>query len=468
MKTWKMALTTLLLGGALLPAAATTHAASDSDLQGYELLRNQMDKIGAKITWDSDDQSALVKLKNGLAGTFTAGDKAYRLAGKAGELTTEVQIVGGRMCIPSKLLQDILAENAKFTDPADAIIPYSVTAKGETAAVEDGEDAADDPAIWLDPKNAANSKIIATNKGGGVLVYDLSGKELQNYKVGKMNNIDVRYDFQLGGQKIDIVGATNRSTNTVDLFALDGETGQLRDIAAEPIKAKMEEVYGFSLYHSLKTDKFYALVLGKEGEFEQYELKDNGKGKIAGKLVREFKLATQSEGMVADDEYGVMYIAEEDYAIYKYDADPEGGTEPLSTVDVADGRRLQDDIEGLTIYYGADGHGYLIASSQGSDSYAVYDREGSNPYITSFTIADGTFTDGTSVTDGIDVLGFGLGELYPYGVFIAQDDSNMDGGKELNQNFKMVDWTQIASGAKTPLLMDNKVDPRLLQNRRTK
>lgn len=468
MHAWKTTLAALLVAGALLPAASSARAATASTVQGYEPLRIQMEQIGATITWDSDDKSALVKLKNGLAGTFTTGEKAYRLAGKAGETTDEVKIVGGKMYIPTKLLQAILAENAKFADPADIIVPYSVTAKAETSAVEDGEDAADDPAIWLDPNDAAQSKIIATNKGGGVLVYDLNGKELQNYKVGKMNNIDVRYGFQLGGNKVDIVGATNRSANTVDIFKIDGATGELTDIVAEPIKAKMGEVYGFSLYHSLRTDKFYALVLGKEGEFEQYELKDNGKGKLAGKLVREFKLATQSEGLAADDEYGMMYIAEEDYAVYKYDAEPDGGADPLSTVDVADGRRLQDDIEGLTIYYGADGRGYLIASSQGSDSYAVYDREGDNAYIASFKIADGPSTDGTSVTDGIDVLGFGLGEQYPYGVFIAQDDANIDGGKKRNQNFKMVAWEQIASGAKTPLLLDNLVDPRTLQDRSAK
>ncbi|WP_342437719.1 phytase [Paenibacillus sp. FSL L8-0436] len=467
MKTWETVLSTLLLAGALLPAA-TTNAASASDLKGYEPLRKHMDRIGATITWDSDDKSALVKLKNGFAGTFTAGEKEYRLAGKAGELPAEVKLADGKMYIPSKLLQAILAENAKFINSADIITPYSVTAQVETAAVEDGEDAADDPAIWLDSANPANSKIIATNKGGGVLVYDLNGKELQNYKVGKMNNIDIRYDFQLGGKKVDIVGATNRSTNTIDIFAMDGATGKLTDIVAEPIKAKMEEVYGFSLYHSLKSGKYYALVLGKEGEFEQYELIENGKGKVSGKLVREFKLATQSEGMVADDEYGMLYIAEEDYAIYKYNAEPDSGTKPLSTVDIADGRRLQDDIEGLTLYYGADGKGYLIASSQGSDSYAIYDREGNNAYLTSFNIADGSLTDGTSVTDGIDVLGFGLGEQFPYGIFIAQDDSNINDGKELNQNFKVVAWDQIAKGAKTPLLMDNKVDPRNLVDRSAK
>ncbi|OAB40233.1 phytase [Paenibacillus antarcticus] len=466
MNTKNTALTLLLSVGILLPTSTTL--ASGTMTSGYEPLRSQMDKINASITWDSDDQSALIKLQNGLSATLTVGEKSYRLAGKSGELSNAVKLVDGKMQIPSNLLQNILDENTKFLDPNNIVPTFAVTAQVETDAVEDGEDAADDPAIWVDPVNAANSKLIATNKGGGMLVYDLKGKELQNHKIGKMNNVDIRYNFPLGNKKVDIVAATNRSTNTIDVLVINGSTGELKDVVAKPIKAKMEEVYGFSLYHSLKTNKFYAMVLGKEGEFEQYEIYDNGKGEIEGKLVREFKLPTQSEGLVTDDEYGVMYIAEEDYAIYKFSAEADGGMKALSTVDIADGRRLQDDIEGLTLYYANDGHGYLIASSQGNDSYAIYDREGDNNYITNFTIADGIHTDGTSVTDGIDVLSFGLGEQFPYGIFVAQDDSNMKGDKELNQNFKIVSWELIAKGAQTPLYMDNNVNPRNLVLRSTK
>jgi 3-phytase len=466
MRTREIALSLLITASVLL--TTSTVMAANTDISGYVPLQSQMDGIQATITWDSDDRLALVKLNNGLAGTFTVGEKEYRLAGKSGVLANEVKLVNGKMYIPSPLLQSILNENSKYPDTTEHVPTFAVSAQVETDAVEDGEDAADDPAIWVDPVDPANSKLIATNKGGGVLVYDLNGKEIQNYKIGKMNNIDIRYDFPLGDGKVDIVAATNRTTNTIDVLVINGETGELQDVVAQPIQAKMEEVYGFSLYHSLKTDHYYALVLGKEGEFEQYELSDNGKGKIAGKLVREFKLSTQSEGLVADDEYGMMYIAEEDYAIYKYNAEVDGGSTPLSTVDIADGRRLQDDIEGLTLYYAADGHGYLIASSQGNDSYAIYDREGNNQYITNFTIADGNKTDGTSVTDGIDVVSFGLGEQFPYGIFVAQDDSNIKGDKELNQNFKIVPWDQIANGAKTPLSLDNKVDPRQLILRNVK
>jgi len=39
------------------------------------------------------------------------------------------------------------------------------------------------------------------------------------------------------------------------------------------------------------------------------------------------------------------------------------------------------DVEGLTIAYGSDGKGYLIASSQGNSTFAIYRREGDNTYV---------------------------------------------------------------------------------------
>jgi 3-phytase len=215
----------------------------------------------------------------------------------------------------------------------------------------------------------------------------------------------------------------------------------------------------------LKTGKFYALILGHDGEFEQWELVDNGSGKIDGKLVREFMLGSIAEGLVADDEYGCMYFSEENRALWKFDAEPEGGVLPIGRVDIPNGERLTADIEGLTIYYGNDGKGYLIASSQGSDRYVLYTREGGNSYVATFQVADGKY-DKTTETDGIDVLSFGLGDKFPNGIFIAQDDENVTDGKTYNQNFKLVSWDKIAGGAPTPLLTDNKVDPRKLTQRK--
>lgn len=336
-----------------------------------------------------------------------------------------------------------------------------ITADAETDPVESWFDAADDPAIWVNPTDPNKTRLIGTDKKWGLFVYNLKGREVGAYPVGEINNVDVRYDFPLGNQKVDIVGGTNRSDNTISLFSISGN-GQLSNLNGAPIKPSMKEIYGFGFYHSLRTGKYYALVVGKEGEFEQYELFDNGKGKVEGKKVRSFKLASQSEGVVADDEYGIMYIGEEDVAIWKYDAEPEGSTP--TPVDFVKNGRLTADVEGLTLYYGENGKGYLLASSQGDNSYAIYEREGNNKYVGSFEIVDGK-VDGVSDSDGIDVTSFGLGKEFPYGLFITQDGFNNDGLLIRNQNFKLVSWKKIAD--MLGLRIDTKVDPRKLILRST-
>ncbi|MFQ5637098.1 MAG: phytase, partial [bacterium] len=44
-----------------------------------------------------------------------------------------------------------------------------------------------------------------------------------------------------------------------------------------------------------------------------------------------------AEGYMADDEFGFIYIAEEDLAIHKYYADPALGSDPISSFASGDG-----------------------------------------------------------------------------------------------------------------------------------
>jgi 3-phytase len=113
-------------------------------------------------------------------------------------------------------------------------------------------------------------------------------------------------------------------------------------------------------------------------------------------------------------------------------------------------------VEGLTIYYASRGTGYLIASSQGSKQFAVYERAGANAHVMNFQIVAGNGIDGLSDTDGIDVTNFPLGSAFPEGVFVAQDGTNTGG----NQNFKLVPWGAIARGASPNLAIDRTWDPR--------
>ena len=78
----------------------------------------------------------------------------------------------------------------------------SVTATIETEPVPNSDDAADDPCIWIHPTDPSLSTIIGTHKkeGAGLIVYDLDGNEIQKVEDGRMNNVDLRYNFPLGGE----------------------------------------------------------------------------------------------------------------------------------------------------------------------------------------------------------------------------------------------------------------------------
>jgi 3-phytase len=309
---------------------------------------------------------------------------------------------------------------------------HVVASVAETEPMPHAGDSADDPAIWVNSADPALSAIVGTDKEGGIAVYDMSGRQLQYLADGKMNNVDLRTDFRLGDGAITLVTAGDRTHNTIAIYQLDPATRRLEDVAAGPIATL--EVYGSCMYHSAITGKYYYIVNSKAGDVEQWELFDNGRGRVDARKVRAFSVGSQTEGCVADDELGRLYIGEEQVAIWRYGAEPDDASPRVRVDSAGDGGRLTSNIEGLTIVYGEAGAGYLIASSQGNSSYAIYRRDGDNAYVSSFTLGAGEGIDAVGETDGIDATAANLGPSFPHGIFVAQDGKN-DGD---NQNFKLV------------------------------
>jgi 3-phytase len=324
-----------------------------------------------------------------------------------------------------------------------------VSATVETQPVPSDGDAADDPAIWVHPSDPSLSTVIGTDKEGGLAVYDLDGNQIQYLSGIRPNNVDLRYDFPLGGQAVDLVITSDRGDDAVTLHRVDPQTRQLVQ-AGPPIDSGMD-VYGACMYRSPSTGDFYVFATSEEaGPVRQWRLTASG-GQVAATQVRDLDMDSTAEGCVADDDLAYLYVAEEDVGIWKLDAEPEAGTARVAVDEV--GANLEADVEGLTIYYGPEGAGYLIASSQGSGEYAAYDRAGDNRHVASFQIVDSTSVDGTSDTDGIDVMSAPLGPGFPSGLFVAQDGDN-DAG---NQNFKLVPWELVAG---TALTVETEWDPR--------
>ncbi|NVI83869.1 phytase [Janthinobacterium sp. BJB401] len=321
------------------------------------------------------------------------------------------------------------------TQPAVAII----APQAQTEPMARQGDAADDPAIWLS-SNPANARILGTNKKQGLLVYDLQGKQTQLLEVGRLNNVDVRQNIQLNGNKVDLAVATQRDDNSMMLFTISAD-GIVAEAGRFPTGLK--SIYGMCLYQPA-SGGVQAFINDKDGTFQQYSIGMNG-NKFSATLLRSFKVATQPEGCVADDANGRLFLGEETRGIWTTSADaakPDALTMVLPV-----GANLTADVEGMAIYRKPDGKadsGYLIVSSQGDSSYVVLDAQA--PYKVrgrfkvGFNLPAGL--DGTSETDGLDVTSVNLGGAYAQGMLVIQD-----GYKRLPdgpQNFKYVAWGDVA------------------------
>lgn len=310
--------------------------------------------------------------------------------------------------------------------PADGVV--EVTALGETEPVgTNNADAADDPAIWHNAANPAASLIVGTDKKAGLHVYGLDGKSRSFAPDGRLNNVDL---VELrDGRVIVVASDRNDEANALlRIYRLDTAAAKLEPLGTVP--GGKGEGYGVCLWQA--TDGLHAYSVLKDGAINEYLLAPAGEG-FAGSLLRARKLETQPEGCVVDPRDGTLYVGEEDVGIWRFTAEATDG----KLVAKADGAHLVADVEGLALVTDGAAGGYLVASSQGDNAYALFALPGLEP-AGRFRIAQGTF-GATEETDGIALALGNFGSSYPGGLFVAQDGEN--GTKA--QNFKLVSWQAV-------------------------
>jgi len=313
----------------------------------------------------------------------------------------------------------------------------SVTATAETEPVGTAkEDAADDPAIWRNPGDPAASLIVATDKKAGLHVYGLGGKSLAFDPAGRLNNVDL---VDLGERGI-LVAASDRNDEAnakIQLYRLDPAGPRLIKLGA--VSGGKGEAYGICLSPAAD-GSVHAFSVLKQGLIEQVAISYDGKA-ATGKTVRSLRVPSQPEGCVVDTRTNKLFIGEERAGIWQFDSRAEGPTEGKLVARV-DGRNLVADVEGLALSAEGADAGWLVASSQGDNSYVIY-RLPDMALAGRFRIAKGQFGS-VEDTDGIALALGDFGSAFPGGLFVAQDGKNQPSA----QNFKLVPWAAITGAVK--------------------
>ncbi|XCM29191.1 phytase [Streptomyces parvus] len=246
--------------------------------------------------------------------------------------------------------------------------------------------------------------------------------------------------------------------------------------------------YGLATWTNPATEKSYALVSRRERTgIALLELLPTAGGKVTYRKVRTLDLPSsfrlpngtswspcgepgelpQVEGMVVDPANGMLYAGQEDVGVWRMRADLTGKPKLIDKVreygvpGVHDeeteectpgtdpgfgGTRISADVEGLTLLGESGGDGYILASSQGDNTFAAYDREleDANEYEGGFRVtASNNTLDGSEECDGAAVLNAPLGSKYPNGLLVVQDGHDSPGGDRDATNFKFVDLAKV-------------------------
>lgn len=325
----------------------------------------------------------------------------------------------------------ILALVAAGLASAGSANTVSVQALAETAPVGTAnDDAADDPAIWRNARRPADSLIVATDKKAGLYVYGLDGKARSFVPAGRLNNVDL---IDLGASGVFAVASDRNdpAQAVLRIYRLDTRSGTLKEIGSAPGGAG--EAYGVCLMQSGRS--LYAFSVLKHGAVHQVRINLSGRS-ASGRIVRSLSVASQAEGCVADPRTKQLYVGEESRGIWAFDARPNAAPNGELVAEV-DSQHLFADVEGLALLPMGRKGGWLLASSQGDNAYALYRLPDMVP-AGRFRIAAGKF-GATEETDGVAMAGGSFGPLFPAGMLVVQDGDNAPHA----QNFKLVSWQDV-------------------------
>lgn len=280
----------------------------------------------------------------------------------------------------------------------------------------------DDPAIWINKENPAESIIFGTDKeeNGGLYAFDLQGKIIKEkviHGLNRPNNVDITYDVPFGDGVKDIAIVTLRNSDSLRIFSVPDmqpvDGGGFPAFEGDSVSSPM----GISIYNKEADNSFYAVVSRKSGPSDnylwQYEISYNPEKDILElNKVREFGKWSglkEIEAIAVDSKAGKIYYSDEGFGVREYYADPDSGNTELSVFGKTGFTR---DHEGISIYETSDTTGYIIVSDQEVNKFQIFRREGNHELYKVVQVE-------AMESDGNEVSNFNFGEPFTKGIFVA-------------------------------------------------
>ncbi|MCA0376869.1 MAG: phytase [Gemmatimonadetes bacterium] len=303
----------------------------------------------------------------------------------------------------------------------------------------------DDPAIWIDERDPAQSLLIGTDKGdttGGLWAFRLDGtidSARTRRPLKRTNNVDILQGVTLGGRTMDIAVTTERGAMALRVFRLPDMTpidgGGIPVFDGDSTRAPM----GVALWRRARDGAVFAIVGGKSGPASgylwQYRLDADARGIVRGTKVRAFGSYSgkkEIEAIAVDRTLGYVYYSDETVGIRKYRVDPDAAD---ASVELAlfGTTGFVSDHEGIGVYPTSDSTGYLLVSDQQGQRLQVFPREGvagaphTHPVLTTIPVA-------AQETDGLEVTARALSPAFPEGLLVMMST---------DRTFHLYDWREV-------------------------
>lgn len=307
----------------------------------------------------------------------------------------------------------------------------------------------DDPAIWIDEKDPAQSRIVGTDKGdstGGLWVFRLDGSidsARTRRPLKRPNNVDILQGATFGTTTLDIAVTAERGTMSLrvfrlpDMMPLDGgaKSGGITVFDGDANRAPM----GIALWRRPRDGAVFAIVGGKSGPTDgylwQYRLTMDAKGVVRGTKVRAFGAYSgtkEIEAITVDRTLGFVYYSDETVGIRKYQADPDASN-AAKELALFGTSGFVSDHEGIGVYPTSDSTGYLLVSDQQGQRLQVFRREGA-PGAPHTHTAIATIPVAAKETDGLDVTARALSPAFPEGLLVMMST---------DRTFHLYDWREV-------------------------